>query len=306
MKKILITGITGYIGSNLARSLLQKYQVYGLVRKPLHTEYIADFQDKVSLLVYDGTYESVLQAIQEIHPDTVFHLATQFVGNHRADQIASLHQSNLLFGNYILEAMAACGVQNFVYATSVMCHYHSEPYNPLNLYAATKQAFSDILRYYTELRNLHSLTLVLTDTYGPNDHRSKILNLLKDAARSQTKIEMSAGTQIYDVLYIDDIVNAFETAASLLERQETTSSIYQLNNPDVKTLKQTVELLQEVTGYSIQIEWGKRPQPTREIREGVRLYEFLPGWRSKVSLKDGLKKFWFDDTILEKNLPINS
>lgn len=300
MKRVLITGITGYIGSNLARSLYEKYEVYGLVREPINTEYINDFRNQIRLFVYDGTYESVLRIMQEIQPDTVYHLASLYTGNHRADQILTMHQSNLLLGNFILEAMAACGVQNFVFASSVMCHYHGEMYNPLNLYAATKQAFSDIMKYYTEARNIHSLTLVLTDSYGPNDHRRKILNLLKDAAGNRTKIEMSEGSQIYDVLYIDDIVNAFEMAGLLLEKQTSASSIYQLYSTEAKTLRETVELMQTAAGVPIQIEWGKRPQSTREIKESVRVYESLPGWQPRVSLQEGLKRFWSDKTAFDK------
>lgn len=294
MKRILITGITGYIGSNLARSLSLsgKYQVYGLVRYPLHREYITDFQDKISLFFYDGSYESVLKAFRQSHPDIVYHMAAYYVGNHRADQIDTLHASNLLLGNYVLEAMSVCEIRNFVFVSSVMCHYHSDIYNPLNLYAATKQAFGDILKYYTEARKLHSLTLVLSDTYAPFDHRHKILNLLKDAAHNQKRIEMSDGSQMYDVLYIDDIVEAFKTAGSLLENQDSASTVYQLYPTDVKTLKETIELLQKVAGVSFQIDWGKRPQSKREIKECIRIYDLLPGWQPQISLQEGLKKFW--------------
>ena len=44
MRRVLITGITGYIGSHLARVLLPDWEVYGLVREPLRTEHIADIQ----------------------------------------------------------------------------------------------------------------------------------------------------------------------------------------------------------------------------------------------------------------------
>ena len=57
--RVLITGISGYIGSNLARNLLPDCEVYGLIREPLNTTYIEDIQDQIYMLPYDGSYESI-------------------------------------------------------------------------------------------------------------------------------------------------------------------------------------------------------------------------------------------------------
>ena len=48
--RVLFTGITGYIGSNLARNLLSDCEVYGLIREPLNTTYIGDIQDQIHML----------------------------------------------------------------------------------------------------------------------------------------------------------------------------------------------------------------------------------------------------------------
>lgn len=300
MKNVLITGISGYIGSNFAWHLLKKgYRVSGLVRQPLHTEYIAAFQDKLDLCVYDGSFESVLQAVKTSKPDIIYHMATCYAVSHNSDQIPDMNNCNLLFGNYVMEAMKACNIKNFVYLSSVLCHFNNENYNPLNLYAATKQAFFDIMRYYTEADSIHSLTLVLTDTYGPGDRRPKVLNLIKKAFRENRQIKLSSGTQIYDVLYIDDIVSALERAADLLEHQKENSSVYQIYNNNPLSLRKTVDLLQKAVGVRINAKWGARPQATRSLNSKVRVDPLLPGWEARVSLKEGLIKFWQDEKISE-------
>ena len=70
MKRVLITGITGYIGSHLAKALMAEYEVCGLVRTPLHTAYIAGFQDRLRLLPVDGTSESIQDlTVRRIRPN---------------------------------------------------------------------------------------------------------------------------------------------------------------------------------------------------------------------------------------------
>lgn len=299
MKRVLITGITGYIGSHLAEGLVKKgYEVYGLIRQPLHTEYINDFTDKLQLKTYTGTYSSVLNFVKEVKPDIIYHMATCYAIRHNSDQIAEMNGCNLLLGNYILEAMKECKIRNIVYLTTAFCHYNNEKYNPVNLYAATKQAFSDIMRYYTEACEIHSLTLVLTDSYGPNDKRSKILNSIKKAYKENQSIKLSSGTQIYDVLYISDIVGALERAADLLEQQKENSSVYQIYNDNPLSLRETVDLLQKTNGIHIETKWGACPQAVRGINGKVRVDPPLPGWKVRVSLEEGLKKFWNDSAML--------
>lgn len=279
MKKVLITGITGYIGAHLARALLERCEVYGLVREPLHTEYIADIQDRLCLVTVDHTYESLETALREIHPDMVYHLAAHYTGARGPQEIQRLTASNITFGGYLLEAMASCGVPALVYASTVMAHYQGEAYRPLNLYAATKQAFSDLLTYYTDAGLLRAVTLVLSDTYGPDDHRPKVLNLIRDAVQRRETIALSDGGQDYDAVHIDDVVRAFRLAGEqLLQRQDWSNETFQVCAPAPLTLRQTVEQIFEGENAAQYLLWGQRPAPDREIRKAVRLYPTLPSW----------------------------
>ena len=292
MRRILLTGITGYIGSNLARALLPDCEVYGLVRAPLHTAYISDIQDQLHLLCWDGSYASMEAAVQEAAPELVYHLAAYYTGAHGPKHTSKLIASNVTLGAYLLDAMAICGCKNLVCASTVMTHYRGEEYCPLNLYAATKQAFSDLLMYYTDAGLLRAVTLVLSDTYGPNDRRPKILNLAKQAAQTGEGLALSDGGQDYDVVYIDDVVQAFYQAGKqLLQNRSWRNEMFQVPAGKPLTLRQTVEKMLEVTGLSLNAEWGGRPAAEREIRRAVRLYPSLPAWQPKVSLEEGLRRF---------------
>lgn len=291
MRRVLITGITGYIGSRLARSLLDGSEVYGLVREPLHTEYIADMQDRLRLAAVDDTYESIRAAVGSIRPEIVYHLAAFYTGAHGAQAAPKLIASNIAFGGYLLEAMAAHHVPALVYASTVMTHYRGAGYRPLNLYAATKRAFSDLLAYYTDAGLLRAVTLVLSDTYGPGDHRPKILNLIRQAAESGERIALSEGTQIYDVVYIDDVVSAFRMAGERLLSGALGNDVFQVVPETPLSLRETVEKMLEANGLTLNAGWGERPAAERGMASAVRLYPTLPGWSPRVPLEDGLRMY---------------
>lgn len=290
--RILITGITGYIGSHLARALLPDHEICGLVREPLHLEYLADIQDRISLITVDESYAGVVSAIRAVKPDLVYHLAAYYTGAHGPEATPALVASNITYGAYVLEAIVACGCPALVYASTVMAHYNGEAYRPLNLYAATKRAFSDVLAYYTDAGLLRAVTLVLSDTYGPGDRRPKILNLVKAAAQSGEELALSDGGQDYDVVYIDDVTAAFQRAGELLLRNQAwKNETFQVAAPEPLTLRQTVETMLQVNRLTLRPAWGRRPQPERELRRAVRLYPPVPGWEPQVSLEQGLRCF---------------
>lgn len=293
MKRVLITGATGFIGSHLARSLIPEARVFGLFREPLNVEYVEEFEAQLTWLPYDGSYESVEQALQVSRPDMVYHLATYYTGKHSGQETPKLLQSNVILGAYLLEAMASSRCTRLVYTTSVMEHYKGAAYRPLNLYAATKRAFSDLMDYYIDSGLLRAATLVLTDTYGPDDRRPKILNLIREAVHTNAQIALSTGTQDYDIVYIDDVVQALLLAGRHLEREEgCLNRSFQVCSDGVCSLRETVELMLQVNGLTLDAVWGARPPAEREMKQAVRVYPTVPEWTQQVSLEEGLRRFW--------------
>lgn len=292
MRRVLITGISGYIGSRLARRLLPKCAVYGLVRTLVHEEYLSGIQDQITLLPYDGSYESMEQALRKSRPDLVYHLAAYYTGRHGPEDTPRLVQSNIVLGANLLEAMTTCGCSALIWATTVMARYQGEAYRPLNLYAATKQAFADLLAYYTDAGLLKAGTLVLSDTYGPGDRRPKILNLIKQAVKKEEPIALSDGTQDYDLVYIDDVTAAFELAGRQLLAGEWSNQAFQVYPEQPLSLRETVETMLRVNGLALQAGWGQRPAAERDMRKAVRLHPAVPGWRAEVPLEEGLYRFW--------------
>ena len=295
MRRVLITGITGYIGSKLARELLTDCEVYGLVRKPLNLKYIADIVPNIQFVYYDGSYDSMSEALKLSQPDLVYHMAAYYTGSHGPEHIPKLLDSNITLGAHLLGAMAEHKISALVYASTIVAHYQGAEYRPLNLYAATKQAFSDLLAYYTDIGLVCAVSVVISDTYGPGDNRPKILNIIKQATKTGEKVAFSSGEQVYDVIYIDDLVSAFRMAGEQLLQGAYQNAVFQAVPESPLSLRETVEKLLQVNGLKLNAGWGERPVPEREIREKIRLYPTVPNWEPQISLEEGLRRMCEQD-----------
>jgi len=288
--KALVTGATGYIGAKLCRQLLADgWQVDVLVRKtgrPL-TEELAR---KVGLHTYDGSAQSALDAVAVTKPNVVFHLASLFIAEHQSDQITDLINSNLLFGTHLAEACARNGVKRFINTGTSWQHYRSNEYDPVCLYAATKQAFEDILDFYADAFGIHVITLKLFDTYGPDDPRPKLVNLLVKTMKSGEALGMSPGNQVLDLVHIDDVTRAFEVCAQqLLDSDSCKPHVrYAVSSGAPLSVRQLVVMLERVSGNAINVTFGARSYREREVMYPWQSPQLLPNFTPMIDMESGL------------------
>ncbi|MBT8632136.1 NAD-dependent epimerase/dehydratase family protein [Polynucleobacter paneuropaeus] len=286
----LITGATGFVGAHLAKRLIDDgWEVHALIRDGSKIPNLL-INEKLSLHSYDGRTETLVQCMSLVKPNVVFHLASLFLSQHETKDIEPLIQSNLLFGSQLLEAMRANNISNLINTGTSWQHYSNESYNPVCLYAATKQAFEAIIEYYIQACNFKVITLKLFDTYGPNDHRPKLIAMLNNAEKNNQPLDMSTGEQLIDLVHIDDVVDAYLMAAHrLLEKQIFCHERFAISSGNPIPLKQLVQLYIKATGKNIQVNWGARPYRFREVMntwsEGVPIND----WQIFVSLEDGFK-----------------
>ncbi len=239
---------------------------------------------------YTGEMEEVVQAVSKSRPDVVFHLASLFLAQHTPEQIAALIQSNVLLGTQLLEAMNAAGVRCLVNTGTSWQYFHHQSFRPVNLYASTKQAFEDILAYYTDAVGIRAITLSLFDSYGPADSRKKLLRLLMDCLQTGELLQMSPGDQVIDLVHVDDLCAAFLQAGSLvLDVLAPAMSGYAISGGERMTLRELVAVLEQEAGVRMNVEFGVRPYRPREVMQPWS-GEALPGWKPRIPLREGLRQ----------------
>jgi len=288
----LITGATGYLGRNLTRKLLNNgWDVHLLVRDLAvvndHSSYLQGSRKHV----YHGDLNGLIEIIDAIRPMVVFHLAAKVVSDHKSENIDDLYKSNIFFGAQLLEAMRVCNIRKFVNTGTFWQFYNGNEYNPVSLYAASKQAFEAILKYYAYAENFEVITLTLFDNYGPDDTRPKLFSMLNKSALSKELVKMSAGEQYIDIVYIDDVVEAYITAALiLLSRVNFDYQNYVVSSSEPIRLRDLVDIYLELAPIKPKILWGARPYRNREVMVPWSAGAHLPGWSPKIGLREGIEK----------------
>jgi len=288
--KIFITGATGFIGKHLVKQLVADgiqvtVNLYGDEVSPFNIQVQTYSLEKVSIA--DDIHYLKKNAF-----DGVIHLASLYLTVHKPDEAVQLINSNVRFSTYVLECAAQAGVKWFLNTGTFWQNYENKAYSPVNLYAASKQAFESIAKFYIETNQIKFATLRLSDTFGPNDTRPKVFNLWKRIAETGETLDMSAGEQVIDISYIDDIVAAFALLATHLHTNHpevNNGAVFAVKAKKRYTLKQLASIYEQATGTTLHINWGARPYREREVmipwNDGV----VVPGWKPKVEIEEGIK-----------------
>lgn len=299
--RALVTGSTGFVGSHLTKHLRTLgWNVAVLVRPKSDQRLLTDL-DQIQIYEHSGSLNSMLKIVEAAKPDVVFHLASHVISDHTPTALDDLVHSNILFGTQLVEAMTTAGINNLVNTGTGWQHFGGSPYSPVNLYAASKQAFESILQYYLEAEKLKVITLKLNDTYGSNDSRPKVLNQLKQFANSHSQLQMTDGWQELDLVHVLDVVEAYELAGQrLLEPTFLRREEYSVSSGRPIVLRDLVQLCRSAWNAEIRINWGGREYRSREMMKPW-LGTTLPGWVPKISIMAGLRMM-IDDTSLNQNV----
>lgn len=285
--RVLVTGATGFVGRHLVRRLIVEGNLVHAVVRPGSDVSVLPAAAHVHR--YDGDIAQLRHMVALAAPDATLHLASFFRAEHSAEDIAPMVTANLLFATQLVDVATDLGYRDFLNIGTTWQHYRDGDYDPVCLYAASKQAFETMAEFYVRARGLRLLTLKLNDTYGADDPRGKLVAALLRAARGGESVALSPGEQVLDLLHVDDAVAAILIALARLRAGAAKAESFVALSGERLSLRDLVACVERITGRKLNVAWGARPYRPREVMEPWRGGVPLPGWRASVTLEAGLK-----------------
>jgi nucleoside-diphosphate-sugar epimerase len=279
MKKVLLTGGTGYLGRNLINGLTQQgYELVLLVRQTADISFLQEYTGSIK------TYEietSIIGKIFEEHQiDVVIHTAASY--GRKGENMSQILQANLIYPTEILDAAIKNGVKYFINTDTALP-------KSLNGYARSKKQFLEWLESVSAQINV--LNLQLEYFYGPNDDHSKFITyVLTELKSGKDHIDFTEATSFRDFIYIEDVVQAYLVLLSNLEIFKDIKTI-EIGSGKAEMLKETIKKIQLlVDSPSVELNFGALPMRTNEIMHSCANIKFMKsiGWEPKYSFEEGI------------------
>jgi len=286
---VLLTGVSGFVGSHLATHLSRAgYPVHCLAR--IGSQFPKSIIANSNIVIHQSDLSGsfITETLHRVRPAVVIHLASLFLAEHRPEDIGPMVQANLLLGIQLLESMRIVGCRKLINTGTSWQHYNQEVYNPVNLYAATKEAFQRVAEYYVQAQNLQILTLKLFDTYGENDTRRKLIPLILTQLGKTEPLEMSPGKQRIDFCHISDVCTAYEMSIQLILSDAFVSQEFAVRSGQSCSPEELVAHIRRYSRLPFPVSMGKRGYREREVMQPWEGGECLPGWEPKVSIFEWL------------------
>lgn len=281
--RILLTGVTGYLGSHLANALLDNgCEVIGMKRKSSSLHRIESILPELTL--HDVEEVDVPELFTQYGKiDAVIHTATCYGRN--GENATQVLEANLVFPLKLLDAAAASGVGLFMNTDTVLDKF-------LNPYALSKEQFAEWGRYFSRQKQIRFLNLKLEHFYGPGDDKSKFTtHVINSCLANVPELKLTPGEQQRDFIYIDDVVSAYLLLLDERESFDDGFMEFEVGSGAPVTIRQFVETVHRLTTSTAHLSFGALPYRASEVMFSQANTSALQalGWRCKRSLLEGLK-----------------
>lgn len=217
MKKAIVTGATGFIGTYLVKELISHNVNVIAVLKDTETVMDKSIESYVYKTVYCDLANIVNldQFIDDRDVDVFYHLAWQgSAGSSRAD--VELQMQNVIWSVDSVKAAKKIGCKKYIGAGSIMeketisAVYENNTHPGLGyIYGTGKLATHSITKSVASSLGIDHIWCMITNAYGPGEYSSRFINMTLRRIINRLSLDFTSATQNYDFIYVTDVASAF-------------------------------------------------------------------------------------------------
>ncbi|MDO8658184.1 MAG: SDR family NAD(P)-dependent oxidoreductase [Candidatus Levybacteria bacterium] len=308
-QSVLVTGGSGFIGTNLIRKLLSlNYNVNLLTRSSTNLWRIKNVLPKIK--IYEASIldkQSLSKTVRKINPNFIIHLATytQYRNQHDYRQMIETNINgtlNLLEATKDIEYSAFLNTgSSSEYGIKDSPMRETDTLEPISFYAATKASATLLCQVFAREYQKSIVTLRPFSVYGPFEEEKRFIPTIINAIIKTLPIKLTGGSERRDFIFIDDVVDIYIN--SMKKGKELSGQILNMGTGIEYTNDEVVETLFNATGKKVKIEKGAYPKRLWDTPHWVadiqKVQEALI-WKPRFSLKEGLKKTYEWYNMLEQ------
>jgi UDP-glucuronate decarboxylase len=306
LKRVLVTGGAGFLGSYLCERLVERgHDVICL------DNFFTSQKSNVAHLLNRPNFELVRHDITQpifLEVDEIYNLACPAAPGHYQYNPIKTMKTSVLGAIHVLGMAKRCRAKVLQASTSEIygdpeVHPQPETYRgavntigPRACYDEGKRAAETLVMDYHRMNGVNVRIVRIFNTYGPRMHPFDgrvISNFIRQALCGEDLTIFGDGSQTRSFCYRDDLV---EGMLRMMDAPDDFPGPVNLGNPGEFTIKELAELVLELTGSRSQIVYHARPADDPERRKpDIALARTRLGWEPKVPLREGLRRTieWF-------------
>ena len=302
MKKLLVTGGAGFIGSEFVRQGVQRRYTVTVIDKLSYAgdlKRIREVEGNITFHAADITdRKSVQDIMKSERPDTVVHWAAESHVDRSIANASPFLETNITGTQVLLEAAKDYGVKQFINISTDEVYgdlgqngkfYESTPLNPSSPYSVSKASADMLGRAYQRTYGLPVITVRPSNNYGHWQYPEKLIPVIIMKAMNNEKVPVYAkGENVREWLFVSDCADA---VFQIMEKGEA-GEIYNIGSGEekrnIEVVKTVLALLKKTEDL---IEFTK-DRPGHDFRYSLNSDKIRGqlGWRCRVSFADGIEK----------------